>query len=451
MKRAYPPGPRDWCFGLTIGNRLRTRTLELITDVSRNYGDLAYFRVLHYQIYVPNHPALVREVLVHKAKHFSKVATSTRVLSQIDGQGLTVSQGDFWLRQRRLVQPAFHARRLARYADITVEYTRRMTERWRPGVAFNAADEMTHVALDVIAKALFDVEIGAEVDQLREAVRIFAETLFNEISAPFTLPDWLPLPAKRRKRWAIRTVDALIRDIIRARRATREDKNDLLSMLLLAVDEGTGMTDEQARDEALTLFRGGHDTTAAGLAWTWYSIASHPEVQARLIEEVDAVLGDRPATYADLPRLPYTEMVVKESLRLYPPVWALFGREPHADVELGGYVLPRGAQVIIFPWGIHRNPRFFEDPEKFDPGRFAPERVKELTPDAYIPYGLGPHLCIGAGFANMQMVLTVATVLQRFRLALAPNQGPVEAEPHVAIRPKGGLAMVPTCRTSGMG
>jgi cytochrome P450 len=452
MRREYPPGPRDWCFGLALAGRFRTRTLEFITDMSRNYGDMAYFRIGPYRVYFVNHPALVRDVLVHKAKHFAKVASSTRVLSQIDGQGLAVSQGDFWLRQRRLVQPAFHARRLGRYADITVEYTHRLTDRWRPGVALNVADEMTHLALDVIAKALFDVEIGDQVEHLREAVRIFAETLFNEVSAPFTLPDWLPLPAKRRKRWAIQTVDALIRDIIRVRRATGEDKGDLLSMLLLAVDEagnGTGMTDEQARDEAVTLFRAGHDATAAGLAWTWYLLAHHPEVEARLIAEVDAVLGGRPATYADLPRLPYAGMVVKESLRLYPPTWALFAREPGADVELGGYVLPRGAMVFIFPWGIHRNPRFFEDAEKFDPGRFGADHAEGLTPGAYIPFGLGPHVCIGAGFATMQMVLTVATVLQRFRLALAPGHGPVEPEPHIAIRPRGGLHVVPTCRTSG--
>jgi cytochrome P450 len=452
MGREYPPGPRDWCFGLALGQRLRRRPLEMMTDVARNYGDLTYFRLGPYRIYSVNHPALVREVLVSKAKQFPKAARSTRVLSQFDGQGLAVSQGDFWLRQRRLVQPAFHSRRLGRYAEITVELTRRRMERWRPGAVYHVADEMTHLAIEVIAKALFDVEVGDQVSQLREAVGIFSETLFREISAPFVLPDWLPLPAKRRKRWAIRSVDTLIRDIIRARRATGEDKGDLLSMLLLAVDEagnGAGMTDEQARDEAVTLFRGGHDTTAAGLAWIWYLLARHPEAEARLLQEVDAVLQSRPATYADLPQLRYTEMVVKESLRLYPPVWALFGREANTEVQLGGFVLPRGAQVLILPWGIHRNPRFFENAENFDPGRFGPERIEGLTPDAYIPFGLGPHLCIGASFATMQMVLTVATVLQRFRWTLAPEQGPVEPEPHVAIRPKDCLYMVAANRMSG--
>jgi cytochrome P450 len=194
------------------------------------------------------------------------------------------------------------------------------------------------------------------------------------------------------------------------------------------------------------MFRAGHDTTAAGLAWVWYLLARHPEVEARLLGEVDAVLQGRPAGYADLPQLRYAEMVVKEALRLFPPVWALFGREAQADVELGGFVVPQGAKMLIFPWGIHRNSRFFADAEQFDPGRFGPDRVGELTPDGYIPFGLGPHLCIGSSFATMQMVLTVATILQRFSLTLAPGQGSVEPEPHVAIRPKGGLRMIPATR-----
>jgi cytochrome P450 len=446
MGRDNPPGPRDWFFGFALGRRLRTRTLEMMTDLARNYGDLAYFRLGPFRVYSVNHPALVREVLVTRAKQFPKAVRSTRVLSQFDGQGLTVTQGDFWLRQRRLVQPAFHARRLGRYADITVEFTRRRMERWQPGVVYDVQNEMTDLAIDVIAKALFDVEVGAQVDQLRAAVAVFSETLFREISAPCKLPDWLPLPAKRRKRWAIRTVDTMIRDIIRARRAQGEDKGDLLSMLLLAVDEagdGGGMTDEQARDEAVALFRGGHDTTAAGLAWIWYLLARHPEVEARLVQEVAAVLQGRPATFADLPRLGYTEMVVKEALRLYPPIWALFGRETTAEVELGGFMLPRGAQVLILPWGLHRNPRFFENAESFDPDRFGPERLGGLTPDAYIPFGLGPHICIGASFAMMQMTLTVATVMQRWRWTLAPGVQSIDPEPHIAIRPKGGLPMTP--------
>lgn len=448
MGRTYPPGPRDGCFGFAIGKRLRTQTLALMTELSQNYGDLSYVRIGPIQVYSVNHPALVREVLVTKAKQFPKTIRSTQVLSQFDGQAITVSDGNSWLRQRRLIQPAFHSRQLTRYAEITVEYTRRHIERWPANTTLNIADEMTHLAIEVIVKALFDVDVGDVVDQLREAVSIFSETLFQEISSPFTLPDWLPLRSKRRKRWAIQTVDKLVRDLIRARRASGEEKGDLLSMLLAANNSTDGrMVDQQVRDELVAMFRGGHDTTAAGLAWTLYLIAQNPEAESRLLQEIARVLGTRPATLADLPNLPFTEMVVKESLRLYPPIWALFGRETHAEAELGGYTLPKGAQILILPWGLHRNPRFFENPEQFEPERFASERSGNLTPDAYIPFGLGPHLCIGASFANMQMVLTVATILQRFRLSLSPAQGSVEPEPHVAIRPKGGLKMVPFLRS----
>lgn len=452
MRRAFPPGPRDRSFGMALGQRLQKHTLAMVTELSRNYGDLAYMRLGPIHLYAVNHPALVREVLVTRAKQFPKVARSTKVLSQFDGQGLAVSQGDVWLRQRRLVQPAFHARRMGRYADITVKLTQRRMERLPVGEVVNMEDEMTHLAIDVIAKAMFDVDVGDQVDDLRKAVAIFSETLFHEVSSPITLPDWLPLAAKRRKRWAIRTVRSTIEEIIRQRRAAGEDKGDLLSMLLLAVDEGEngrGMTDEQARDEAVTMFRGGHDTTAAGLAWILYLLARHPDVQRRVEEEVDTVLQSRPATFVDLPQLRYTEMVVKETLRLYPPIWALFGRETLADTELGGFTLPRGAQLLILPWGLHRNPKFFDNAETFDPERFSPERSKSMTPDAYIPFGLGPHLCIGVGFAMMQMTLTIATVLQRFRWALSPGQGAVEPQPHVAIRPKGGLPLVATRRAGG--
>jgi cytochrome P450 len=237
----------------------------------------------------------------------------------------------------------------------------------------------------------------------------------------------------------------LIREIIRERRASGKDHGDLLSMLLLAVDEegdGTGMSDEQARDEAVTMFNAGHDSTAAALAWIWYLVARHPEVEERLVEETRRVLGSRTATANDLPNLAYTEWVVRESLRLYPPVWALFARVPQADVELGGYTIPAGSWVYIFPWVTQRDARFFENPERFDPERFAPGRVETIPQYAWIPFGGGPHVCIGQTLATSEIVLIVATVLQDFRLSFAPDQPrEVVPEPLLAIRPKGGLRM----------
>jgi cytochrome P450 len=330
---------------------------------------------------------------------------------------------------------------------MVVEYTRRMLDRWQPGATVDAAAEMTHLSLAVIARTLFDVELTGRAAELGAAVAVLSETFVRELSQPFLLPDWLPLPGKRRKRRAMRTLDGLIWDIIRQRRASGADRGDLLGMLLTAVDEegdGRGMTDRQARDEALTLFNAGHDSSAAAMAWVWHLLARHPEAEARAAREAADVLGDRPATLADLPRLPYTDMVVKETLRLYPPAVALVAREALADVELGGYVVPRRSWVYLSPYVTQRDPRFFEDPERFDPERFAPGRAERIAPYAYFPFGGGPHVCIGNTFAMMEVTLVTATVLQRYRPAAPPGQGPVEPELHVAIRPRGGLRLTVT-------
>jgi cytochrome P450 len=473
--RRVPPGPNDWLCGFGNVNRLRKDPLRFLLDLGRTYGDISRFRVPlpPFYIYLVNSSDLIRDVLVTKAKSFRKVTKATRVLQGIAGDGLLISEGDFWLRQRRLVQPAFHGSRMSRYADVVVAHTRRMLDGWRRtgfkpvpphGTLINMPDEMRQLTLAIIAKSLFDVELTGRAAQLSEVSRILTETTFREVVSLFTLPDWLPLPSKRRKRWALQTLDQLIGEIIRARRASGEDKGDLLSMLLLAVDEegdSRGMTDQQARDEAKSLFLAGHDTAAAALTWTCYAIARHPEVEARLYQEVEAVLGERPATIEDLPRLQYAEMVVKESLRLYPPIWDLTTREAVSNVELGGYELPKGSWIAVAPYVTQRDPRFFANPDQFDPERFGchahaigvnkPDpgaqqgvgmpRVEQIPPYAYIPFGAGPHVCIGNTFAMMEMTLVVATILQHFRVALAPGQSEVVLQPDIMIRPKGGLQM----------
>ena len=331
---------------------------------------MAYFRLGPVRAYLVNHPRLIREVLVAKHKHFQRPKWITQPLAKIDGNGLVLSEGPFWQRQRRLMQPAFASRRFEPYANATVDYTLGMLEGWSNGTEVNIADEMTQLTLRIIAKTLFGVELAGQAERLGEAVRIISETFVAEAGHPIHLPDWLPLPAKRRKRWAIRTLDEMVRGIIRERRASGEDHGDLLSMLLLAVDEegdGRGMTDEKARDEAMTLFNAGHDTTAAALAWIWYLVASHPAIEDRLIEEIDAVLGGKPPTLADLVRLPYVEMVVKESLRLYPPTWSLLPREVVEPVEIGGYGIARGSWIYVFPYVTQRDPRFFKNPRDVRP------------------------------------------------------------------------------------
>jgi cytochrome P450 len=237
-------------------------------------------------------------------------------------------------------------------------------------------------------------------------------------------------------------VDAFIRKVIRERRASSKDEGDLLSMLLLATDEdGSQMSDQQVRDEAITLFNGGHDSTAAELCWIWDSIARHPAVEAKIVAELQNVLGDRPPTYADVANLRYTEMVVKETMRLWPATIALFVREALEDVPLGEYVIPRGGWVYMMPYIVHRDPRLFAEPLRFDPERFAPGRVEKMAPNSYFPFGAGPHVCIGNSFATMEMVLVVATVLQQYQPEPAPGQRPPEPEVRVSLRPRGGLKM----------
>jgi cytochrome P450 len=445
MARNLPPGPRSGFLGYSAVRRFVTEPLEFITEVGRTYGDIAYFRMGWARAFLINNPELIRDILVTHGKQFRKERRALNALRQIDGEGLVITEGDFWLRQRRLLQPAFHARRMGKYAESIVDRTERLLARWQPGQTVDIVEEMTHLTVEIIAKVFYDTELTGKAARLGEAVRVLSQTFYSELTSPVKLPDWLPLPGKQRKRWAIATIDTLIRDIIRERRATGEDRGDLLSMLLLAVDEegdGTGMSDEQARDEAVTMFNAGHDSTAAALAWIWYLVAKHPEVETRLVAETNDVLGRRGATADDLPNLRFAQAVVREALRLYPPVWALFARSPLADIELAGYTIPAGSWLYIFPWVTQRDARFFEDPERFDPDRFLPGRVEDIPQYAWIPFGAGPHICIGQSLALNEMVLITATLLQKFRLSFAPDQPRnVVPEPLLAIRPRGGLRM----------
>jgi cytochrome P450 len=449
MKTAYPPGPRDWVFGLTIGLRSLREPLAFLQEMTRDYGDVAYVRVGPYRSYIINHPDLIREVLITKGKSFKKWEAQTRVFRKIDGNSLINSEGDFWLRQRRLIQKAFQTHRFGRYAETTVELTQRRLDRWATRVAIDLDREMSELAVEIAGKTLFGVDLREQATWLGETAEVLRQTFIREFLTPIPLPDWLPLPSKRRMRRTIRELHAFIAGIIRDRRASGEDKNDLLSMLLLAVDEqgdGTGMTDQQARDEAVTLFNAGHDTTSAGLDWTCYFIALHAAVQERLHDELEMVLGGRTVTFSDLPRLTFAETVVKESLRIYPPTMALFTRQAVTDVEIGGYRLARGSLVAISPYVTQHDPRWFPEPERFDPDRFAPGRVDSIPDYAYLPFGAGPHVCIGNAFAMMEITLVVATILQRFHLELTPGQESIAPELKVSLRPKGGVWVKPTER-----
>jgi cytochrome P450 len=471
MTRQYPPGPPGW-LGLGLVRQIRSDPMAFYARMFREYGDCVHMRFGPYHDYVFFHPDHVKEILITKAKHFRRFRRPLDVLAQWNGRNsLIITEGAEWLRQRRLAQPAFHQRRLAGYAETVVELTRRwiegvarvgrhssMSDSGDPGgrptrgtLSFDIVKELTELALTINTRVLFGADVFEAAPRIGEAVGILSAVGAREFTQPFSLPDWLPLPGKAKKRWAIRYLDETVRELIRRWRVEGQDHGDLLSMFLLAVDEegdGRSMTDDEARDSLVTMLLAGHDTVSAGIIWIWYMLTQHPEVEARVLAELQAVLGERPPTGSDLPRLVYLDQVVKETLRLYPPAPTVLTRQTISEVEIGGYPLPKGSLVHPFAAVTQRDPRWFPEPDKFDPERFAPGRMERLPQFAYFPFGGGPRVCIGNSMAMMVMTLVTATVWQRLRLTLAPDQGPVEWQVLLSLRPKGELRMVASSRTT---
>jgi cytochrome P450 len=443
---AEVPGPRGfWPVGHVV--QFRRDPLALLTRVAREYGDVARFNAATQTVYLLNHPDYVKDVLVTHHARFKKGRALQRA-KRLLGEGLLTSEGDFWRRQRRLAQPAFHRQRLNSYAETMVAYAEQTSARWRDGETLDAADEMMRLTLAVVGKTLFDADVESDAGEVGAALAEVM-SLFGYLMLPFSeLLEKLPLPPRRRFERARARLDAVIYRIIEERRREGFDRGDLLSTLLHALDEEgdrTGMTDEQLRDEVMTIFLAGHETTANALAWTWYLLSQNPEAEARLHEELAEVLRDRPPTAEDLPRLRYTEMVVAESMRLYPPAWAV-GRLALEEHEVGGYRIPRGALVLVSQYVMHRDPRFWPDPERFDPERFTPEAKAARPQFAYFPFGGGPRRCVGEGFAWMEAVLILATLARRWRLRLAPG-AVVRTEPRITLRPgRGGIPVTVVSR-----
>jgi cytochrome P450 len=420
---------------------LRRDPLGWLERISAQYGDLARLRVGPYHLVFVNHPDLIHELLVTKDASFVK----GRALDQardVFGQGLLTSEGDFHRRQRRLIQPAFHRRRIEAYADSMASDAAAAAARWQDGETFDVSREMMRLTLRIVVRSLFAVDV--EDESAREVGRALDALVaaFNLAPLPGAhLLQRLPVPPYRRARDARQTLDSLVYRMIAERRRTprEETGEDLLSLLLAARDEdgGGGMDDRQVRDEVLTLFLAGHETTANALSWSWYLLAGHPDAEARFHEEIDAVLGDRLPRAADLPSLPYTRKVLAESMRLYPPAWAV-SRKAVEPVTIGGYDLPPGTGVLAAQWVMHRDPRWFEDPLAFRPERWTEEFEAGLPKLAYFPFGGGPRICIGMGFAWMEGVLLLATLGRRWRMRLVPGH-PVAPSARITLRPKHGV------------
>ena len=413
------PGPRNFVPGRFL-RAMQRAPIPFFARLARQYGDAAMFSVGPQRIVFLNHPDLVRELLVTQNRFFHK----SRVLQRakiVFGEGLLTSEDPLHLRQRRLAQPAFHRERIARYAEVMIERASRTRERWRDGQTLDIHQEMMRLALEVVAKTLFDAEVESEADEIGAALTELVD-LFPLLMNPLApIMQKLPIPSTRRFRRAVERLDRTIYGIIGERRASGKDHGDLLSMLLLAQDvegDGGSMTDEQVRDEAMTLFLAGHETTANALAWTWYLAAQHPEVFERLVDR------------------DYAEMVFAESMRLYPPAWAV-SRLALEDVAIGDWLVPRGAVAVVCQAVLHRDPRFWVDPDRFDPSRFTPEAKASRPKFAYFPFGAGPRICIGEGFAWMEGVLILTTLAQRWRMELLSPE--VEPQASITLRPKGGI------------
>jgi cytochrome P450 len=436
----YPPGPKGKLLG---GNftAFRRNALSYLQAASREYGDVVYFRFGPQDVFFLNHPDYVKDVLVTHHQSFMKGRALQRA-KRLLGEGLLTSEGEFHRRQRRLAQPAFHRARIASYGEVMTAYATRASARWHDGETLDISQEMMRLTLAIVGKTLFDADVEAEADEIGAALTAVME-LFDFLLLPFSeLLEKLPLPHVRRFRRAKGRLDETIYRIIEERRRSGGDRGDLLSMLLSARDEegdGEQMTDLQVRDEVMTLFLAGHETTANALTWTWYLLSENPETEAKLREELKTVLDGRVPTVEDVPRLSYTEMVLAESMRLYPPAWAI-GRLALKDHELGEFTIPAKSLVLLSPYVTHRDARFFEEPERFDPERWTPVEREARPQFAYFPFGGGPRRCIGESFAWMEGVLLIATLAGRWRMRLVPNQK-VEPLAVITLRAKHGMRM----------
>jgi len=412
------------------------------TKCVREYGDIVFLRFLGVPMCFINRPEYIESVLVTQSQNFEK-SKDYRALRRVLGNGLLTSEGEFWRRQRKLVQPAFHQDRIGAYAEVMVRFAEKIVASWQDGQMIDIHEAMSHLTLDIVAKTLFDTDVSHEAEDVGSALDFLMRKFMRQAGFAFLLPKFVPIPTNKRLQRAVRQLDRVIYGIIGQRRASGQMSGDLLSVLLqMQDDQGVGMTDKQLHDEIMTLFLAGHDTTANALSWTWLLLGRNPEVAVKLRVELDQVLGGRAPTPTDLPRLPYTDMVLRESMRLYPPVW-IIGRRALKPFRLGEFELPAQTNVLMSQLLMHHDARYFPDPERFDPERWSAGDVRNgaLPRFGYFPFGGGPRVCIGAGFAMMEAVLLLATIAQRFQIDLIPGQT-IEMLPTVTLRPKSGIRVI---------
>ncbi len=405
----------------------------------RDYGDVVRMRFLYLTAYFLYHPDDIEYVVSTNAKNFIKSRNQRSPLFQrLVGHGLLTSEGEVWKRQRRLAQPAFHRHRINAYAETMTDYAQRTISTWREGDIRDIHRDMMRLTLEIVVKTLFNSDVSADADKVGRVLSRIVAPFAGQATLKWIMDNRLPTTTHRLFNQDAREIDLIIYRIINERRRSGRDEGDLLSMLLKAHDEdGTHMNDKQLRDEVMTIFLAGHETTALTLSWAWYLLAQDPETEKKFHAELVEVLGGRLPTMEDLSRLQYTEMIARECMRLYPPAYAL-GREAVKECEIGGFSVPAGTQVFMFQWVTQRDARFFTQPERFYPERWTEDFSNSLPKYAYFPFGGGPRACIGNYFAMMEIVLLLATIGQRFRFSLLPDH-PVMLMPAMSLRPRDGI------------
>jgi cytochrome P450 len=431
-----PPGPKGTLLGGNV-RQFRAALLNFLLETAREYGPLASFRIGPRRVFLASGPDLIEQVLVTDAKHYIK-HFGARAFKPVLGNGLVTSEGAFWHRQRKLIQPAFLKIRVQSYAQIMAELADQMLDSWSPGKSVQIDYEFETLTSKIALKTLFDLEDPGDRQRFSDTLKLAFELMNERLRRIFKLPLWVSTPANLRLRGAVGELVRTVEGFIALGRSRRDVGDDLLSRLLVAQHEdGTRMSDLQLRDEAMTLYLAGHETTALTLAWSWYLLSQNPNVENRLVSEWQDVLAGATPTADQLHRLPYTAAVIAESMRLYPPVYVI-GREATDDLELGGYRVKRGYTVLMSQWVNHRDPRYFPEPEEFRPERWENGLAKRIPKFAYYPFGGGQRLCVGSSFALMEAAIILAAVGQRYRFTLDPD-AVIDIRPQITLLPANGI------------
>jgi len=440
-KPLLPPGPK----GLPIFGSLIAffrDMLGFMINAKNEYGDIVHFKILGRKVFLLNHPELIKDVLVKHDRNFTKSRALERS-KLILGNGLITSEGEYHLRQRRLAQPAFHHQRISSYGKIMADYASHLSDRWQEGDTVEMHREMMTLTLAIVGKTLYDTDVESETDEIGNAVTVIID-MFPRMLFPFSeILDKIPLPETIRFEKARERLNKTVYGMIEQRRSSGEDRGDLLSMFLIAQDdEGDGgrMSDLQVRDEIMTIFLAGHETVANALTWTWYLLSQNPDVERKLHEELDMVLGDRSPSVEDLEHLNYTRMVLTESMRMYPPVWSM-ARSAINDYKVRNYDVPARSSIFFCQYIIHRDPRFYPEPLSFDPERWIPDQKRPTHQYTYFPFGGGPRRCIGEQFAWMEGTLVIAAIARNWKFRLVPGHK-VDIKPMITLRPKYGMNMI---------